>query len=161
MKGRPVEREPEKHLTLEELKTVIQEKRKDAKMLERLLFIKFLYKGDPVPKAAKRVEVSDVTGYNWLERWNEGGVEGIKPQFAGGPKPKLNQEQKEKLREMLEEEEPWTTEEAQDLVKREFGVEYSDTQIRRILKDIGFVFSRPFPKDYRRPEDAKDQLKKG
>lgn len=161
MKGRPVEKTPVKHLTFEELRDVIQEKRKDAKMLERLLFIKFMYKGDSVPQAADKLEVSDVTGYNWLERWDEGGLEGLKPQYSGGPKPKIDAEQKEQLKEMLEKKDYWTTEEALMLVKEKFDVEYSDTQMRRILKELGFKFTRPFQKDYRRPENAEQQLKKG
>lgn len=160
MKGRPVEKTPKKYLSLEELKEVIQEKRKEAKMLERLLFIKFLYKGEPVPQAAERVEVSDVTGYNWLERWNENGIKGLKPQYSGGPKPKLDNDQRKELKEILEERNDWTRKEIDDLIEEKFDVSYSDRHLTRILRDMGMNCGKPYQQDYRRPDDAEEKLKK-
>ncbi len=43
-----------------------------------------LYKGATVPQAAKEVGVSKVIGYVWLEKWNEKGLEGLKPNYGGG-----------------------------------------------------------------------------
>ncbi len=38
---------------------------------------------------------------------------------------------------MLREKDSWTTREIQDLVEKEFGVEYSSWQIKRIIKSFG------------------------
>jgi hypothetical protein len=41
-----------------------------------------------------------------------------------------------------------------------FGVAYSLDPVRRILKSSGMHFGKPYPRDHRRPADAKTILKK-
>ncbi len=60
-----------------------------------------------------------------------------------------------KLKSELKKKEYWTTKEVKVQIKEKFGVEYSDDQIVRILRNkLKMHFSKPFPVDYRRPEDA-------
>jgi len=54
----------------------------------------------------------------------------------------------------------WTTAEVQHLIQSQFGVSYSLDQVRRILKSFGMFFGKPYPRDYRRPRDAEQVLKK-
>jgi putative transposase len=54
----------------------------------------------------------------------------------------------------------WTTKEIKQLIKDGFGIEFSEKHVRTILRSIGLKFARPYPKDYRRPVDAEEQLKK-
>jgi len=70
------------------------------------------------------VGVSKVIGYVWLEKWNEKGIEGVKPNYGGGRPSELTEEQKEELRRMLEKRDHWTTREVRELINEEFGVEY-------------------------------------
>jgi len=59
------------------------------------------------------------------------------------------------LKSELKKKEYWTTKEVKVQIKEKFGVEYSDDQIVRILRNkLKMHFSKPFPVDYRRPEDA-------
>lgn len=48
----------------------------------------------------------------------------------------------------------WTTQEIRELIKEKFNTQYSQQQIRRILRDFGMILSKPYPQDYRRPEEA-------
>ena len=114
-----------------------------------------------VEEAAELVGVTKATGYVWLKRWNSIGYEGIIPDFGGGRPSKLTEEQKEELREMLKEKE-WTTKEVQEVIEAEleFGVIYSSWQVRRILKSFGMRYAKPCQKDYRKPDNAEDTLKK-
>ena len=84
---------------------------------------------------------------------------GRKRIYGGGRPSKLAEEQKEELREMLKEKD-WTTKEVQELIEAEFGVIYSSWQARRILKSFGMRYARPYQKDYRKPDNAEDTLKK-
>ena len=60
-----------------------------------------------------------------------------------------------KLKSELKKKEYWTTKEVKVQIKEKFGVEYSDDQMVRILRNkLKMHFSKPFPVDYRRPEDA-------
>lgn len=149
----------EKHISMEELDRKIRKLEKDTRVLKRLYFIRYLYRGMSVEESADLVGVTKATGYAWLKRWNSKGCEGLIPEFGGGRPAKLAEEQKEKLRKMLKER-TWTTREVQELIGAEFGVNYSSWQVRRILKSFGMKYAKPYQKDYRKPEDAEDTLKK-
>lgn len=150
----------EKWFSGEELKKRIREKEKDVKVLTRLHFMNYLYSGFSVPEASDKLGITKVTGYNWLERWNEDGYEGLIPRFAGGRPSKLTDQEKIQLKEILKEKNDWTTKEIRNLIHKEFGVEYSLKQVGIILRSLGLKFGKPYPKDYRRPSDAEKQLKK-
>jgi len=85
--------------TSEELKNRIRAKEKDVKVLNRLHFMNYLYNGCSVPEASEKLGITKVTGYNWLERWNEDGYEGLIPRFAGGRPSKLTNAEKIQLKE--------------------------------------------------------------
>ncbi|WP_156786017.1 IS630 family transposase [Archaeoglobus veneficus] len=148
-----------KHLPAEELDRRIKRLEKDTRVLKRLYFIRYLYKGMNVEEAAELVGITKATGYAWLKRWNSKGYEGLIPEFGGGRPAKLTKEQKEKLREMLKEGDSWTTKEVQELIEAEFGVKYSSWQVRRILRSFGMKYAKPYQKDYRKPDNAEDTLK--
>ncbi|MEN3039689.1 MAG: IS630 family transposase, partial [Candidatus Kryptonium sp.] len=42
--------------------------------------------------------------------------------------------------------------------KEKFNVEYSDVHIRRLLRAFGMLYIKPYPIDYRRPQNAKEYL---
>lgn len=117
----------------------------------------YLYSGLSVPEASEKLGITKVTGYVWLERWNENGYEGIIPSFAGGRPSKLTEEEKIELKEILKERDDWKTKEIRKLICDKFNVEYSLKQVGIILKNLGLKFARPYPKDYRRPVDAEEQ----
>jgi putative transposase len=147
------------HSSLKELDKMIKKLETDVRILERLYFIRFQYKGMGVEEASDYVGVTKATGYNWLKLWNKGGYEALIPQFAGGKPSKLSEHELEELKNMLQDEQ-FTTREVHDLVKEKFGVDYSLSQIRRILKSMGMKYGKPYTKDYRRPENAEKILKK-
>ena len=148
-----------KHMSAEELDKRIK-KEKDTRVLKRLYFIRYLYRGMSVEESADLVGVTKATGYTWLKRWNSKGYEGLKPNHGGGRPPKLTEEQKEELKEILKEKDSWTTKEVQELIEAEFGVIYSSSQLRRILKSFGMRYARPYQKDYRMQDNAEDTFKK-
>lgn len=150
----------ERHITAEELHKRIKSLEKDVKVLQRLYFIKYRYEGLAVEDAAMRVEISKPVAYIWQDRWNKEGYAGLIPKFAGGKPSKLTDDQKEKLKEILDKRDDWTTEGIKKLISEEFMVEYTLKQIRIILRKFGMNLAKPFPHDYRRPDDADEILKK-
>lgn len=150
----------QKWIPKQELVERIWDKKVEVRILRRLLFIKYLYEGDSVPKAAKKVEVSLPTAYSWRELWNNGGYDGLVPNFAGGAPSELSDEQKNELVEILKTRDDWTTKEVRQLIQKEFDVTYSMRHVRRLLKLMRMKHSKPYQHDYRRPEDAEERLKK-
>lgn len=112
----------------------IKEEKYRARIIPRLVFIKTLYNGSSAIDAARNVGVTKRVGYQWLQRWNESGYEGLVPRFAGGKPSKLTDEQMKELEGALREKDLWYLAEITDLIKTGFGIEYSERQVRRILK---------------------------
>jgi putative transposase len=150
----------ERHLSVEELDQKIRGLKQDVKVLKKLLFIKSLYQDESVEKSANLMSVTKASGYNWLRAWNKDGYDGLQPKPKSGRHARLSDEERKELKNILREKDSWTTREIQDLVKREFGVEYSSWQIRRIIKSFGMKYAKPLQKDYRRPGNAEEILKK-
>jgi putative transposase len=147
-------------MNIEDLNRKIKSVEKDVKILKRLYFIKFRYSGDSVEKASEKVGVTKRIGYIWQNRWNEKGYDGIIPRYAGGRPSKISDQQKSELEKILRLKESWTTKEIKDVISREFNVDYSLKQIYIILRDMGMNFGKPYPRDYRRPTNAEEMLKK-
>ena len=99
-----------KHLSEQQLDEAINEAQKadETRLVRRLCFIKNVSLGDTDKMAARRVGASQPTGGRWLKAWNEGGVDGLHPNFAGGPPAKLSSEQFDEFFTLLKEGQPWT-----------------------------------------------------
>ncbi|MDA8055739.1 MAG: helix-turn-helix domain-containing protein [Thermoplasmatales archaeon] len=138
----------------------IKEEKNRARIIPRLILIKLLYSGMSVIEASKDVGVVKRVGYQWLKRWNESGFDGLIPRFAGGKPSKLSAEQKKELRTLLEAKDLWYLGDIVKLIKSGFGVEYSERQVRRILKGFKMKHAKPYQIDYRKPKDAEEILKK-
>ncbi|MFB6294719.1 MAG: helix-turn-helix domain-containing protein [Candidatus Nanohaloarchaea archaeon] len=67
----------ERHLTAAELEDRIADA--DDRLKERLVFVRLLYDGDHVNEAARKLGRSRKTGEDWFRRWNEDGVDGLRP----------------------------------------------------------------------------------
>jgi putative transposase len=147
-------------MNIEQLNRKIKTVEKDVKILKRLYFIKFRYNGDSVEKAAEKVGVTKRIGYIWQDRWNDEGYDGIIPRYAGGRPSKLSEHQKNELEQILRQKEIWSTKEIKELISRGFNVNYSLKQVYIILRNMGMSFGKPYPRDYRRPPNAEEMLKK-
>jgi putative transposase len=158
--GRKQEKEIIRHVTLEELNRIIKKDERSVRVLERLYFIKFIYKGDTIKDACQKVNISEPTGYSWLDSWNKQGYKGLVPNFSGGPKPKIGEAEREELKLMLGEKDAWTLREVRELIKVKFNVEYSEMQVWRILTAWNMHHAKPYVLDKRRPDDAETILKK-
>ena len=150
----------QKHMTSDELKSRIKTLEKDTKILKRLYFIKYRYRGESVEESSQRIGITRNEGYIWQRRWNEHGYEGLIPRYSGGRPMKLSPDEFDRMRDLLYQETTWTTDEVRTMIHQEFGVEYTLKQIRIILKKLKMGYGKPFTLDYRRPDDAESLLKK-
>ncbi len=116
--GRNKEKEITRYITLEDLNKKIKTEEKSVRVLERLYFIRFLYKGDSIKEACEKVHITEPTGYSWRDSWNKQGYSGLLPNFSGGPKPKLEDPERKELKKILAEKEAWTLREVRILIKK-------------------------------------------
>lgn len=145
-------------------KDKVAERLREEKYTEvkvRLIFLNLVGNlGMKVEGASQAVGISKRMSYDWIRWWNMEGYEGIKRDKRGGGRPpSLTDKEMERLRERLEEKECWTTQEVREEIGNEFGVQFSESQVRRILRDkLKMNLSKPYPLDYRKPENAEEIL---
>jgi len=150
----------ETKMSMDELNKRIKSLEKNVKVLKRLYFVRYRYSGDSVEVASRKVGVTKMIGYTWQRRWNKDGYVGLIPRYGGGRPSKLTEEQKKELKLLLKERDDWNTNEVRNLINEKFGVKYSLKQVRIILRKFGMKYGKPYPRDYRRPDNAEEILKK-
>lgn len=155
--GRGRRKDIVRHLTESELANELRSCN-DAEMVRRLGFIKNLYHGDTVSEAAEREGKSQPTGGRWADRWNKGGVEGLTPDHGDGRPSKLDEDEQEQLRRLLEADQPWTTQEIRNLIHAEFNVTYHPNYIHELLRSLGMNYAKPRPERPERPDNADEIL---
>jgi len=152
-----------KHVPLEELNGILKDNERDAVRASRIrqwvLFVRMRYLGYTVQEAAKAAGMSLQGGYNLQERWNTGGRDALEPAFGGGRPSRLTEEQKDRIVEILRVC-PMETSDVRLYIMEEYGIEYSMKQVHVILSKRGLHHAKPYPRDYRRPDDAETALKK-
>lgn len=155
-------KEAERHLTEEELADAIDDAQSagNTRLVRRLCFIRNLYKGDSVTEAADRVGVAQPTGSRWVEAWNAGEIDGLKPDFGDGRPSKLTEQEQEQLKEILKGNQPLTTQQIQQIIEEGFDVSYSQRHISRLLKKLGMKYAIPRPKKPEQPDEAEEILEK-
>lgn len=108
------------------------------KLLPKINFIKYRYKRYSVKEASKIIGISEQTGYSWQKEWNHEGLNGIFPKTRRGPKNRLKKNQLIELKNHIEINENISTKEVKKFIKSEFTVQYTDKQIRIIIKKLKY-----------------------
>jgi transposase len=104
------------------------------------------------------------TAYVWLRAWRKHGYGGLThPLETGegspGRRAALDDDDLVELRQLLEKQPGWTTTQVRELIAHHWNVNYSASQVSRILRNkLEMHFGKPYPHDFRRPPDAEAQL---
>ena len=78
---------------------------------------------------------------------------------GGGPKPRLTQDQKGRLKQILTDESDfWTCGEIRNLILNRFQITYSMRQVQRLLRSMKMYCYKPQPRDHRQHPDHKQKL---
>ncbi len=117
---------------------------KDPKVKLKFALLNMVASGMSVEEAASFLGIKLRTAYLWMNKWIEGGYEAMLVKKRDGRPPKLNKEQKKKLKKLLKEKEYWTTKEINELIKDEFGVEYKKSRLYELLKEMKMHHSKPY-----------------
>ncbi len=90
---------------------------------------------------------------HYVKAYREGGLDGLTMGQSPGRPPFLSHEQEEELRQLLIESRPadvgfsaemnWTSFLVRDWIEREFDVTYSDRGVRKLLRLLGFSYTKP------------------
>jgi len=123
----------------------------------RELAVSAMNKGMHPDKVADLYDVGRSTVYNWRKEYLDKGTAAFTVKSAPGRTPRLTGAQLERLRELVVGRDPrqlqfdfalWTRQMVRDLIKREFGVDYTPKAVGNILHRMGLSPQRPLVRAY-------------
>jgi len=148
-----------RHMSRDELEARCR-KEKDARVKERALAILRVYNGKIIEEAAESVSRCEKSVRNWLKRWNEKGYDGLAPEFDGGPKPRIDGSEWDKIIKEIENK-GMTIRDVAVYVKDSRGVNYAYKTVWEILrKEKKVRYGKAYKMNRKRPADAEGILKK-
>ena len=149
-----------KEIPLSKIHEVKSDLKRYIEFYEKIVFIEDIYAGETVKYAIEKRGKTIPTGHAWLKAWNEDGFDGLLRKEGSGRKTKLTEKQFQQLKENIINKQLTSVREVKHEILKEFDVIYSDRQIRRIMKQLGFGYGKPYIIPAEAPKDAVEQLKK-
>ncbi|MCC7554295.1 MAG: helix-turn-helix domain-containing protein [Methanobacteriaceae archaeon] len=128
----------ERHISEDKLQENIRELERVAKKVNRLHFIRLLYKDYSVKEACDILGLPSRTGYNWLEKWNKEGINGLNHKKGAGRPSFLTEEQIKELDKFISNTESLSTQDVHKYIKDNFNVDYSLKQVRKIINKLNY-----------------------
>ena len=140
----------------------------DGAQVRRLLALALVLEGRCRSEASAQSGMDRQTLRDWIHRYNEGGLEGLKSRRSPGRAPSLNEAQKAELGALvLAGPDPsehqvvrWRCVDLQAEVARRFCVEVHENTIARWLHELGFTRLQPRPSHPRKIAGAEEAFKK-
>ena len=149
-----------KNMTKEELNNEISKYTNSYRIYQRLIALRLLSDGHTYTETSEILNVSYQTVSRWAKMCEEKGLKGIIPKFGGGRPSFLTKEEKEKLDEIILKTPNMTMKDVHKIILDEFNVNYSMKQVGQIVKQLGYNYSKAYPKFSKTPKDAEKTLKK-
>ena len=102
---------------------------------------------------ARQLGVSRATVSEWAKIVETKGIGGLRKRKAAGSSSKLNMQQKQKLKHLLDRgalangfpTDRWTLERVRQLIQQKFEVVYHPNYLNRLLRKLGFSPQKPLP----------------
>lgn len=141
-------------------------KQQNGRMRIRLMALSHIKNGANRTQTAKYLQVSRRMVNEWVKRFNEEGLDGLKEKPRSGRPRALSTEQLKKLKAYVESHaiKPNGGRLKGTLViayvEQEFGVSYSLTNIYRLLHQLGFSWITSRSRHPKQSQDAQDEFKK-
>lgn len=118
---------------------------------ERIQAIQLIEQGYTKREVANILQVTEAAVYGWQKSYQEGGLAALSTKIASGRKRLLSDEQMLKLARMLRMNPRqlefdfglWTRKRVREMIFREFGIDYTEQNVGKVLKLLGFSPQKP------------------
>ena len=136
---------------------------------ERLRAVQLLKEGNDAELVARMFGVSRAIVFRWQQKYDAGGPSALETKKTPGPASRLSPTQMSQLYAIVTGCDPrqlefdfglWTRKIIRDLIRREFGVKFSEVQVGRLLKKMGLSAQRPLYRAYQRNPELMEEWKK-
>jgi transposase len=133
----------------------------------RLRALELKEQGWKQTQIAEALGVTEGAVSQWMKRATEEGVEGLRHKPPPGATPRLSEDERAKLPELLAQGaqahgfrgEVWTCERVAMVIRREFGVSYHPAHVSRLLKALRQSLQKPQRRANQRDEEAIERWK--
>ena len=118
-------------------------------------------------KIAEALGVSEGAVSQWMKRAREQGVEGLRHKPPPGATPRLSEQERAELPELLARGakahgfrgDVWTCERVAIVIRREFGIRYHPAHVSRLVRKLGLSLQKPMRRANQRDEEAIERWK--
>jgi putative transposase len=112
----------------------------DTNVKERMLLVLNVVYYKQIPaQVARDLHRSKTWASDWLKRYREEGIDGLKNRSKSGRPPDIPQETIYKIKnELSSSKQGWTTKQVENLIVKKSGIRYHYTHICRLLHKWGF-----------------------
>jgi transposase len=130
---------------------------------ERIQAIQLIAQGYTKREVANILQVTEAAVYGWQKAYQEGGLAALSTKIASGRKRLLSEEQMIKLTRMLRLNPRqleldfglWTRKRVREMIFREFGIDYTEQNVGKVLKLLGFSPQKPVYQARQRDEEKR------
>jgi transposase len=127
-----------------------------------------LLDGEPLQEVAEVVGASLSSVKRWKRAVKEGGLEALAAKRHPGPEPKLSEDQRQELKDILlagpikagYHNELWTCPRVAQVIYQQFGVEYHTAHVWKVLRSLGFTCQKPEQKAREQDTAAMDRWRR-
>ena len=120
---------------------------RDAKAARRMLALALVLEGRPREAAARAAGMDRQTLRDWVHRYDEEGLAGLRDRRRPGPRPRLTPEQEAELETALDRgPDPerdgvvrWRRTDLRALIEARFGVRLHERSVGKVLRRLGFA----------------------
>jgi transposase len=141
---------------------------KDGAAARRILALALVLEGVDRASAARICGMDRQTLRDWVRRYNDEGLAGLRDRAGGGRSPKLSQEQRAEFAALVEAgPDPalhkvvrWRRADLRDEIKRRFGVEVHERSVGKILASMGYRRLSVRPQHPKSDPTAQETFKK-
>lgn len=138
---------------------------KDGRVSSRIFALANVLDGMSRDAAARQAGMTRQTLRDWVHRYNNEGIAGLKDRTKGHPKRLLTPEQEEQFKEIVAKgpEKPlvrWRCVDLQEQIKARFGVECHERSVGKLLRRLGFVRLSVRPQHPESDPQAQEDFKK-
>lgn len=104
-----------------------------------LLVLNVVYCGKVAAQVSREIYRSRSWACQWLKRYDNEGIEGLKDRPKSGRPPELSVETEHEIKAILKESSSgWTTKQVEELIIQNTGIKYHHNYIYRIVRKWGF-----------------------